>query len=65
VVEALRGLPLGDSLALGELGVRLREGYTASDLPWLEGIVQGLARDGLARWIAPVDGGERRVALPE
>jgi A/G-specific adenine glycosylase len=65
VVEALRGLPLGDSLALRELGVRLREGYSASDLPWLEGIVQGLARDGLARWIAPVDGGERRVALPE
>ncbi|MGH2484415.1 MAG: hypothetical protein ACRDHE_00235, partial [Ktedonobacterales bacterium] len=65
VVEALRELPPGDSLALGELGTRLRAGYSTSDLPWLEGIIQGLARDGLARWIAPEDGGDRRVALPE
>ncbi|HKV84973.1 MAG TPA: A/G-specific adenine glycosylase [Ktedonobacterales bacterium] len=65
VVEALRELPPGDSLTLGALGARVREGYSASDLPWLEGLIQGLARDGLARWVTPEDGGDRRVALPE
>jgi len=66
VVEALRGLAPGESLALDALGPRVKPGYAgAADADWLRGLVAGLARDGLARIIA--DGemdGEERVALP-
>ncbi|MGN6674073.1 MAG: A/G-specific adenine glycosylase [Thermomicrobiales bacterium] len=64
-VEALRGLAPGDSLPLGELGAQVKPGYTSADLPWLEGLVRGLVRDGLARLVEPAHGGEPRVALPE
>ena len=66
VVAALRELDAGASLTLAALGPHVRDGYANGDAPWLEGIVRGLVRDGLARWIEPDDGAdERRVALPE
>lgn len=59
----------GEGLSLGELGTRVRDDLAAEDLPWLRGVVAGLARDGLA--IAEErpaydasDGVEVRVKLP-
>lgn len=50
IVEALRELPEHDSagVELSQLGVRVREGFTAEHVPWLRGLVEGLQRDGLA-----------------
>ena len=68
VVEALRGLAPGEALTLAELGPRVKPAYAPDDLPWLRGVVAGLARDGLARVLPDNDGGEsaddERVALP-
>jgi hypothetical protein len=64
-VEALRALGSGESLPLSALGARVKPGYTSTELPWLEGLVRGLVRDGLARLVEPPDGAEPRVALPE
>lgn len=67
VVEALRGLAPGESLTLTELGPRVKVGYALDDLPWLRGVVSGLARDGLARLLPARDGGaedSERVTLP-
>jgi A/G-specific adenine glycosylase len=65
-VATLRALPPGESLTLAELGPRVREGFTATaeDLAWLEQLVRGLERDGLARVAAEGDGADRRVSLP-
>ncbi len=50
IVEALRELPAHDEsgIDLSQLGPRVREGFSAKDLPWLRGLVDGLQRDGLA-----------------
>ena len=48
VVEALRDLPVGTGLPLTELGPLLAETYDDQrDGAWLDGLVAGLARDGL------------------
>ena len=47
VVEVLRGLPPGASMALPELGRRIKDDFGDDDLPWLGELVAGLARDGL------------------
>ena len=68
VVDALRALPHGDALTLAALGPLVRDGFASADLPWLRGLVEGLARDGL---VCVIDGegdgdnsAETRVALP-
>jgi A/G-specific adenine glycosylase len=61
-VDALRSLGPGESLTLEALGPRVKEGFADDELPWLERLVRGLARDGLAR-VLVVDE-ELRVALP-
>jgi A/G-specific adenine glycosylase len=50
IVEALRSLPEDQQagIELWQLGSRVREGFTAADLPWLRELVGGLQRDGLA-----------------
>lgn len=50
IVEALRALPASDArgIAFDVLGAQVRPGFTAEDLPWLRGLVEGLQRDGLA-----------------
>jgi A/G-specific adenine glycosylase len=50
IVEALRALPDDEpaGIPLPELGVRVREGFTTENLPWLRELVDGLQRDGLA-----------------
>ena len=48
VIDALRGAgPAG--LSLDDLGVAVKPEFTAEDLPWIHGVVIGLARDGLAQ----------------
>ncbi len=68
IVHALRETPLDTPLLLSELGMRVKDTYTESDEQWLRALVDGLARDGLAR-IIPPDGDSppanaTRVALP-
>jgi A/G-specific adenine glycosylase len=63
-----------DGIALNDLGPRVRDGFADTHLPWLYGVVQGLARDGLAQvaedaptYDAGKDAesiGNRRVKLP-
>jgi hypothetical protein len=38
---------------LQELGPKVKAGFTGEDAPWLYTVVQGLARDGLARIAEP------------
>jgi A/G-specific adenine glycosylase len=61
-VDVLRALAPGASLELAELGPRVKDGFTADDLLWLERLVRGLERDGLARVLAGDEG--LRVVLP-
>jgi A/G-specific adenine glycosylase len=46
VIEALRHADSG--LAMQQLGVLVKEDFVASDLAWLQALVAGLVRDGLA-----------------
>jgi A/G-specific adenine glycosylase len=50
IVEALRALPEDEpeGIPLDELGLKVREGFTSENLPWLRELVDGLRRDGLA-----------------
>jgi A/G-specific adenine glycosylase len=72
IVEELRSLP-DSGVTLAQLGPRVREDYTASDLPWLRNLVEALQRDGLAviaedapRYdgLGSCDGSTSRVRLP-
>ncbi|HEU4323888.1 MAG TPA: A/G-specific adenine glycosylase [Roseiflexaceae bacterium] len=47
IVDALRQLPPHSPLALVELGQRIKPDFGEADLPWLRGLVDALARDGL------------------
>ncbi len=49
IVEALRQTAHNEGMTVEELGAAIREGYGAGDTPWLEGILQGLERDGLVK----------------
>jgi A/G-specific adenine glycosylase len=55
VVATLREMPSGASLSLAELGPRLKPDYTPDDYPWLLGLVERLARDGLAQLTGNTD----------
>jgi A/G-specific adenine glycosylase len=46
-IEALRNLSPGQALPLAELGGQVKADFSADDLPWLQTLVAGLARDGL------------------
>ncbi len=57
VVGALRALEPGESLPLAEVGLRIRADFALDDpaqVAWLRTLVEGLARDGLVQWIAPI-----------
>ena len=62
VVAHLRGLAEGESCGLVELGDAVRPGYSDDDAPWLLGVLEGLARDGLVA--VHGEGGSTRVSLP-
>ncbi len=38
----------GLGVPLAELGAGVRDGFAAQDVPWLRGLIEGLAKDGLA-----------------
>ena len=47
IVELLRALEDSEMLSLSKLGCELKPGFGVDDLPWLQALVAGLARDGL------------------
>lgn len=47
IIDQLRSLPPDTALPLPQLGVALKPDFSAADLPWLRGLAEGLARDGL------------------
>jgi A/G-specific adenine glycosylase len=63
IVAALRDLPASESLDLCELGERVKPGFGAGELPWLRGLVEALARDGLVE-LTEGESEAARVALP-
>jgi A/G-specific adenine glycosylase len=66
VIAALGSLNAAETLALGDLGSRLKASFTPSELPWLETTVRKLAREGLlvVTEDASADPGKLRVRLP-
>lgn len=46
-VDFLRTLPGGQRITLPELGSRIKPEFSLDDLPWLQKLVKGLAKDGL------------------
>jgi len=72
ILAALRDAPPDQGLTLADIGQRVREGFTSRDLPWLQELVSGLARDGLATIAedpvvydaASSDPSQRRIRLP-
>ena len=66
IIAALRTLEPGASLSLSELGPLTRPEFADDDLPWLRKLVDGLARDGLARLTSGPEGepADLRVSLP-
>jgi A/G-specific adenine glycosylase len=49
VLAVLREHDADAELMLGEIGPRIKADWVPDDLPWLAGLVGGLARDGLVR----------------
>jgi len=47
IVDLLRTVPAGQRMTLDALGPKIKAGFCADDLPWLQKIVAGLAKDGL------------------
>jgi A/G-specific adenine glycosylase len=67
IIAALRALEPGAALRLSELGPLVKPTFaTDDDLPWLRGLLDGLARDGLAQLTSDGNNGDDdlRVSLP-
>lgn len=60
IVDALRHQPPGAWLSLAELGPLIKAEWVLDDMPWLLGLVGGLASDGLLE----VDPNNQQVRLP-
>ncbi len=58
IVDFLRSIPGSQRTSLPALGPHIKPDFTAEDLPWLQKIIAGLAKDGL------VDLTEEGVKLP-
>ncbi|MFL5690987.1 MAG: A/G-specific adenine glycosylase [Ktedonobacteraceae bacterium] len=58
IVALLRALPSNKRILLADLGPQLKPTFSTEDLPWLQKIIDGLAKDGL------VDRTEDGVKLP-
>ncbi len=63
IVDALRARPAGSHLAAAEIGSLLKPAFDDADLPWLEGLLAGLERDGLVS--TDRTGGALMVRLPD
>src|SRR5581483_11330245 len=60
IVDLLRTEHAAGGLSPDEVGRRLRLDFSDDDLPWLQGVLAGLAADGLVEW--PDTGGPVRLA---
>ncbi len=58
IIDLLRSLPSDQRLSLSMLGAAIKPEFSAADLPWLQKVVAGLAKDGL------LDEAEDGVRLP-
>src|SRR5947209_14065246 len=58
IVDLLRSLPNGQRIPLADLGLQIKPTFCDDDLPWLQKLVAGLAKDGL------IDCAEDGVRLP-
>ncbi len=58
IIKLLRTLPATERIPLDDLGPQIKEDFVTDDLPWLQQIVNGLAKDGL------LDVAENGVRLP-
>ncbi len=47
VVDILRSVPTGERLPLSILGSRIKPDFHDEDIPWLQKLISGLAKDGL------------------
>jgi A/G-specific adenine glycosylase len=59
IIDLLRTLPTSQRITLTELGYQIKPTFSNEDLPWLQNIVNGLAKDGL------LDYADEGVRLPE
>ena len=64
VLERLRAMTDGESIAVAELGRAVKGDFADADLPWLAELVAGLERDGLLTTRPSPHAGATRVALP-
>ncbi len=58
IVKFLGAASANERISLGQLGAHIKPTYCENELPWLQKLVQGLAKDGL------VDYNEEGVRLP-
>jgi A/G-specific adenine glycosylase len=58
IIDHLRLLPIDQRITLNELGAKIKPEFCDEDLPWIQKLVQGLAKDGL------LDYAESGVRLP-
>ncbi|HLJ36177.1 MAG TPA: A/G-specific adenine glycosylase, partial [Ktedonobacteraceae bacterium] len=58
IVDVLRSVPAGERLSLSIVGSRIKSDFQSEDIPWLQKLVNGLAKDGL------VDCAEEGIRLP-
>ncbi len=58
IVDTLRSVPDGERLPLTRLGQHIKPDFHDGDVPWLQTLVSGLAKDGL------VDCSEEGIRLP-
>lgn len=73
ILSALRNAPPDQGLTLADIGQHIRPDFSDRDLPWLQELVNGLARDGLATIAeeapaydaSPGNPSQRRVRLPD
>lgn len=63
VMRILTSLDPGEAVLMTTLGRQLKEGYVSYDAGWLEGVLEGLERDGLVA--LERDDSELRAKLPE
>ena len=47
IVDLLRTQPAGQRVSLTELGLQIKPTFSQDDLPWIQNLVDGLAKDGL------------------
>ncbi|TMB77988.1 MAG: A/G-specific adenine glycosylase [Chloroflexi bacterium] len=47
IIDHLRTVPSGQRVSLADLGAQIKPAFTHADMPWIQKLVEGLAKDGL------------------